>query len=143
MLTVAQEEDLPGDLEEQERLEWISRMPPLSHCYNLLDFEAVARRVMKKTAWAYYSSGADDEIVCTCPAMNERGKSGSGSVIILDLSIPTSGLCAERERGGERTETEKMREECSLTLDPCPHLSRPCGRIILHSIKSGSDHASW
>jgi L-lactate dehydrogenase (cytochrome) len=28
-----------------------------------MDFEAVARRVMKKTAWAYYSSGADDEIV--------------------------------------------------------------------------------
>ena len=32
-------------------------------CYNLMDFEAVARRTMKKTAWAYYSSGADDEIV--------------------------------------------------------------------------------
>jgi L-lactate dehydrogenase (cytochrome) len=40
-------------------------MPPLAACYNLMDFEAVARRVMKKTAWAYYSSGADDEIVRT------------------------------------------------------------------------------
>jgi len=37
-------------------------MPILEQCYNLTDFEAVARRVMKKTAWAYYSSGADDEI---------------------------------------------------------------------------------
>jgi L-lactate dehydrogenase (cytochrome) len=66
MITVVQEE-LPEDPEEQERLEWISRMPPLSQCYNLLDFEAVARRVMKKTAWAYYSSGADDEIVRVQP----------------------------------------------------------------------------
>jgi L-lactate dehydrogenase (cytochrome) len=38
-------------------------MPLLEQCYNLMDFEAVARRVMKKTAWGYYSSAADDEIV--------------------------------------------------------------------------------
>ncbi len=37
-------------------------MPPVESCYNLLDFEAVARRVMKRGAWAYYSSAADDEI---------------------------------------------------------------------------------
>lgn len=49
--------------EERERLDRIDRMPSLDQCYNLLDFEAVAKRVMKKTAWAYYSSGADDEIV--------------------------------------------------------------------------------
>ncbi len=38
----------------------------------LLDFEAVAQRVMKKTAWAYYSSAADDEIVSQlrCPLLN-------------------------------------------------------------------------
>jgi L-lactate dehydrogenase (cytochrome) len=51
------------DPEERERQERIEKMPNLEQCYNLLDFEAVARRVMKKTAWAYYSSGADDEIV--------------------------------------------------------------------------------
>ena len=51
------------DPEEEERQERIKRMPILEQCYNLMDFEAVARRVMKKTAWAYYSSGADDEIV--------------------------------------------------------------------------------
>jgi L-lactate dehydrogenase (cytochrome) len=51
--------------EEKERQERIKHMPILEQCYNLMDFESVARRVMKKTAWAYYSSGADDEIVST------------------------------------------------------------------------------
>ena len=50
--------------EEKERQGRVARMPILEQCYNLMDFEAVARQVMKKTAWAYYSSGADDEIVC-------------------------------------------------------------------------------
>lgn len=49
--------------EEKERMQRIQQMPALEQCYNLLDFEAVARRVMKKTAWGYYSSAADDEIV--------------------------------------------------------------------------------
>jgi len=50
------------DPEEQERQARIARQPILEQCYNLMDFEAVAKNVMKKTAWAYYSSGADDEI---------------------------------------------------------------------------------
>ncbi|KAF7597380.1 hypothetical protein BBP40_006322 [Aspergillus hancockii] len=61
MSTVEQEEKVV-DPEEVEREERIKRMPPLQACYNLMDFETVARDVMKKTAWAYYSSGADDEI---------------------------------------------------------------------------------
>ncbi|GAB7357096.1 hypothetical protein MBLNU459_g7903t4 [Dothideomycetes sp. NU459] len=61
MSTVTQEEKVE-DPDESERQERIKRMPILEQCYNLMDFEAVARRVMKKTAWAYYSSGADDEI---------------------------------------------------------------------------------
>lgn len=62
MTTVVKEkaEELP---EEKERLKRIEEMPLLEQCYNLLDFEAVARRVMRKTAWGYYSSAADDEIV--------------------------------------------------------------------------------
>lgn len=64
MSTVEQEEK-EEDPEEIERQERIKHMPILEQCYNLMDFEAVARRVMKKTAWAYYSSGADDEIVST------------------------------------------------------------------------------
>ncbi|CAK3826447.1 probable L-lactate dehydrogenase (cytochrome) [Lecanosticta acicola] len=61
METVEKEEKEvdPAEIERQER---IKHMPILEQCYNLMDFEAVARRVMKKTAWAYYSSGADDEI---------------------------------------------------------------------------------
>ncbi|KAL3462445.1 FMN-dependent dehydrogenase-domain-containing protein [Aspergillus heterothallicus] len=61
MATVEQEEKA-HDPEESARQERIDQMPPLAACYNLLDFETVARSVMKKTAWAYYSSGADDEI---------------------------------------------------------------------------------
>ncbi|KUI68933.1 Cytochrome b2, mitochondrial [Cytospora mali] len=48
--------------EEEERQKRIKEMPLLDQCYNLMDFEAVARRIMKKTAWGYYSSAADDEI---------------------------------------------------------------------------------
>ncbi|KAH8689948.1 FMN-dependent dehydrogenase-domain-containing protein [Talaromyces proteolyticus] len=61
MATVEQDEKVkdPAEVEREER---IKKMPPLAQCYNLLDFEAVARQVMKNTAWAYYSSGADDEI---------------------------------------------------------------------------------
>ncbi len=62
MGTVAEEEK-EADPDEEARQERIKRMPMLEQCYNLMDFEAVARRVMKRTAWAYYSSGADDEIV--------------------------------------------------------------------------------
>lgn len=56
---IEQKEDTPAEIERQER---IKNMPKLEACYNLMDFEAVARYVMKKPAWAYYSSGADDEI---------------------------------------------------------------------------------
>lgn len=62
MKTVHQEEKV-ADPYEQERQQALARMPILEQCYNLMDFEAVARKVMKKAAWAYYSSGADDEIV--------------------------------------------------------------------------------
>ena len=67
MKTVEQEKEFDPD--EEDRQERIKRMPILEQCYNLMDFEAVARRVMKKTAWVYYSSGADDEIVShfSCP----------------------------------------------------------------------------
>lgn len=62
MGTVAKE-DRDIDPEEEERRLRIAKMPPLSSVYNLFDFESIARRVMKKNAWAYYSSGADDEFV--------------------------------------------------------------------------------
>jgi L-lactate dehydrogenase (cytochrome) len=55
------------DPDEKDRLERVAQKPLLEQCYNLMDFEAVARRVMKKTAWGYYSSAADDEIVSYSP----------------------------------------------------------------------------
>lgn len=36
--------------------------PPLNTLINLHDFEQVAQRYLPANAWAYYSSGADDEI---------------------------------------------------------------------------------
>jgi hypothetical protein len=62
-MSTVEKEEKEVDPDEEERLERVKRMPILDQCFNLMDFEAVARRVMKKTAWAYYSSGADDEIV--------------------------------------------------------------------------------
>lgn len=62
MSTVAQEAK-QEDPEEAERQQRIAEMPSLSQCFNLHDFEAIARRTMKKAAWGYYSSAADDEIV--------------------------------------------------------------------------------
>lgn len=81
MSTVTQEEKVE-DPDEAERQERIKRMPILEQCYNLMDFEAVAKRVMKKTAWAYYSSAADDELVSSlhCAQM---------SVTFLTKSSPT------------------------------------------------------
>jgi L-lactate dehydrogenase (cytochrome) len=64
-MNTVEKEDKEISPEEEERQERIKRMPILEQCYNLMDFEAVARGVMKKSAWAYYSSGADDEIVRT------------------------------------------------------------------------------
>ncbi|KAJ5605410.1 hypothetical protein N7510_008191 [Penicillium lagena] len=61
-MTTVEREEKAFDPDEAARLERIKRMPPLAACYNLMDFEAVARQVMKNTAWAYYSSGADDEL---------------------------------------------------------------------------------
>lgn len=58
-----QQERIEDDPDETERQQRIKNMPSLDSCFNLIDFEAVARMVMKDTAWAYYSSGADDEIV--------------------------------------------------------------------------------
>ena len=63
-MDTVEKEEAEEDPDEQDRQDRIKRMPILEQCYNLMDFEAVARRVMKKSAWAYYSSGADDEIVC-------------------------------------------------------------------------------
>lgn len=38
------------------------KRPPLASILNLFDFEAVAKAVLSAEAWAYYSSGGDDEL---------------------------------------------------------------------------------
>lgn len=58
-----EKQDVKERLEEEERQKRIEVMPSVEECFNLLDFEAVARGVMKRNAWAYYSTGADDEMV--------------------------------------------------------------------------------
>ncbi|CUS11748.1 unnamed protein product [Tuber aestivum] len=60
MSTVTAEK--PFDPDEESRQQRIASRPPLDQCFNLHDFESVARQVVKKGTWAYYSSGADDEI---------------------------------------------------------------------------------
>ncbi|ODQ52508.1 hypothetical protein SAICODRAFT_93394 [Saitoella complicata NRRL Y-17804] len=55
-------ESIEESPEEKERQARIADMPALEECLNLTDFESVAKSVMKTTAWAYYSSAADDEI---------------------------------------------------------------------------------
>lgn len=56
------DEDDPPSEHELRRRKLIKLKPDLSQVYNLHDFEFVAKNTMELTAWAYYSSGADDEI---------------------------------------------------------------------------------
>jgi L-lactate dehydrogenase (cytochrome) len=57
-----EEEEEEVDEYELTRRGNLKNKPPLSQMYNLFDFEHVARKVMSRAGWAYYSSGADDEI---------------------------------------------------------------------------------
>lgn len=47
--------------EEKERQERIKNKPPLSQIFNISDFEYVAKQVLPKGTWGYYSTGSDDE----------------------------------------------------------------------------------
>lgn len=56
------EDDEPPSEHELRRRKLAKMKPDLGQIYNLHDFEFVAKNTMEKTAWAYYSSGADDEL---------------------------------------------------------------------------------
>lgn len=56
------DDDEPPTAHEINRRKMVKMKPDLSQMYNLHDFEHVAKNTMELTAWAYYSSGADDEI---------------------------------------------------------------------------------
>ncbi|OWB58551.1 oxidoreductase activity protein [[Candida] boidinii] len=51
------------DDDEIERLDNVDNKPSLNKIFNLHDFEYVAKSILPKNAWAYYSSGSDDEII--------------------------------------------------------------------------------
>lgn len=55
------EED-PAIEEERKCEEMRSKRPPLMTILNLSEFEYVAKQVLPKHAWAYYSGGSDDEV---------------------------------------------------------------------------------
>lgn len=57
-----EEDDDPPSQHEIQRRKLLELKPEIGQIYNLHDFEYVAKNTMEKTAWAYYSSGADDEI---------------------------------------------------------------------------------
>jgi len=101
MQTVEKEEKAE-DPEEVERLKRVEVMPILEQCYNLMDFEAVAKRVMKKTAWAYYSSGADDEIVSVGPGLTFH------AIISTDIGRPSARTTLLSTRSGSGPESSKM-----------------------------------
>ncbi|KAG2207031.1 hypothetical protein INT46_001876 [Mucor plumbeus] len=51
------------ETEEEKKIRLArEKMPRIDEMYNSFDFETVAKSVLKPDAWAYYSSGADDEI---------------------------------------------------------------------------------
>lgn len=54
----------PGETAEEvkKKLELRARLPPLETITNLYDFEFLASQILTRQAWAYYSSGSDDEI---------------------------------------------------------------------------------
>ena len=118
MGTVEQEEkeDDPEELERQER---IKHMPILEQCYNLMDFEAVAKRVMKKTAWAYYSSGADDEIVSIRHVGDRQCSADSERRPCEKTTRPSTR--SGSDRGFCRTSsTLTSAPPCSAPKSPCP-----------------------
>lgn len=48
--------------EEMARQAALAARPPLENILNMHDFEVIAKAVIPDKAWAYYSSGSDDEI---------------------------------------------------------------------------------
>ncbi|KAF9446522.1 hypothetical protein P691DRAFT_794412 [Macrolepiota fuliginosa MF-IS2] len=48
--------------EDRRRQALLDARPPIDEILNFHDFEAVAKTVLPAKAWAYYSSGGDDEI---------------------------------------------------------------------------------
>jgi hypothetical protein len=121
MQTVEKEEK-EEDPDEIERMKRVEVMPILEQCYNLMDFEAVAKRVMKKTAWAYYSSGADDEIVsivsdftsCRIAITDSQPNRPSAK------TTPPSTKSGSAPESSKTSSTSTPRPQCSAQNAPSP-----------------------
>ncbi|KAG8834835.1 Cytochrome b2, mitochondrial precursor [Serendipita sp. 400] len=62
MINVKELPSRQGDIEEQARIKRAREaIPPVAAMVNLYDFEEIAKKVLSNTAWAYYSSAAEDE----------------------------------------------------------------------------------
>ncbi|KAG8818680.1 Cytochrome b2, mitochondrial precursor [Serendipita sp. 401] len=62
MINVKELPSRQGDVEEQARIKRAREaIPPVAAMVNLYDFEEIAKKVLSNTAWAYYSSAAEDE----------------------------------------------------------------------------------
>ncbi|KAG9052599.1 Cytochrome b2, mitochondrial precursor [Serendipita sp. 407] len=62
MINVKELPSRQGDVEEQTRIKRAREaIPPVAAMVNLYDFEKIAKKVLSNTAWAYYSSAAEDE----------------------------------------------------------------------------------
>ncbi|KAJ3163504.1 hypothetical protein HDU86_000084 [Geranomyces michiganensis] len=60
--TMTNEDVASAPATPDELFEQAEKILPLSQIVNLYDFELKARATMKPSAWAYYSSGSDDEM---------------------------------------------------------------------------------
>lgn len=67
-----------------------SHIPPLDSIINLYDFEEIAKRHLAPNAWAYYSSGADDETSKRQNAKAYRKVSLRPRILRKILSVDTS-----------------------------------------------------
>lgn len=122
METVAREEK-EEDPEEEERKEREALKPLLSQCYNLFDFEAVARRVMKKTAWGYYSSAADDEIVRRGFVFLSRSHRKKG---VTDCCSRRCARTTEPSTASGSDRRSSWTWKKSTSAPPCSEPSAPC-----------------
>lgn len=50
------------EVDDSDAQQYRENIPPLSEVLRTSDFEYIAKKVLSRTAWSYYSSGADDEI---------------------------------------------------------------------------------
>ncbi|PWN42473.1 putative CYB2-L-lactate dehydrogenase [Ceraceosorus guamensis] len=61
-MSTVKKEEKKESAEDKQVAKAKDELPPLELCLNLYDFEVIAKKVLKAPAWAYYSSGADDEV---------------------------------------------------------------------------------